>query len=435
MLTWQEMQEKARLNLMQAQSLLSEAGDRPTTEVKEKVDALLAEAEDLYAKAQKLQGDDDRVARMKALQEKIAERGAKGRPGMPLDDGAGDGGEVGFKDWTEFLLAVKWGRDPRLMPMEAAMSAGEYKALAEGVGESGGYLVPTAQLTQLLEVAAEMEIVRSRAFSLPMASRTLPYPKLNQTGAPPSGGSAFFGGVVLDWFEENTDLNEEDVKFSMGELVAHGLGGWLPVSNSLIANSAVSLGAMIPRLFGQATAWAHDYAFLRGDGVAKPLGVYNAPATKWVNRDAADEFQFVDAVAMAAVFLASSWGRGVWVMHQTVLPQLYQMKDSNSNNIWLPNAAQAGPGMLLGMPIFFTEKLPALGDKGDVLLCDFGYYIVGDRQLTTVATSSHERFRRNQTTFRVTSFIDGQPWIDDVITLNDGSTEVSPFVGLDEAED
>jgi len=427
-MNWQEKLEKAAQLVKKAQELLTEAGDNITDEQKSQVDVWLSEAEGLHAEAEKMRGDDDREARMKRLQATLSEKksgGSRTTAQSPSSPSA-------FKDWTEYLLAVRRGRDHRLMPVETLLS-GEEKALAEGVGESGGYLVPQEQYGQMLEIQAETAIVRPRAFVIPMSSRSISIPKLNQTQLPASGESAFFGGVALEWFEENADLDEQDIRFQMGELVAHGLGGWIPVSNSLIANSPVSLGAMIPRLFANAANWAEDYAYLRGDGVAKPLGVINAPATQWVTRNAAGAFKFVDAVGMVAKLLASSWGRGLWVINQSVLPQLYQMQDGAGQYIWLPNAGEKGPGTLLGIPIAFTEKLPALGTKGDVLLCDFGYYVIGDRELPTVAASIHERFRRNQTTYRITLYLDGQPWLDDGITLADGVTEVSPFVGLDAA--
>lgn len=432
-MNWQELLERATQAVAKAQKLLTEAGDAITDEQKSEVDTLLAEAEGLQADAEKLRGNDDREERMKRLTAAMAaEHGNNGRS-HPAGAAASPLAADGFKNWAEFLVAVKHGRDERLIPIESVMSGSERKALAEGAGESGGFLVPPEHYGQMLEISAEEAIVRPRAFLMPMGSRSITYPKLNQVEAPDSGETAFYGGVALEWFEENTDLAEMDVAFQMGELVAHGLGGWLPVPNQLIANSAVSLGAMIPRLFGGAANWAVDYACLRGDGVAKPLGIIAAPVTEWIVRAVDDQFAFGDAVGMLAAFLASSWGRGVWVMSQSVLPQLYQMVDGLGQYIWLPNAGEKGPGTLLGIPIVFTEKLPVLGDRGDVLLCDFGYYVLGDRELPTVAASIHERFRRNQTTYRITLWLDGQPWLDDQITLADGVTEVSPFVGLDEA--
>jgi hypothetical protein len=84
---------------------------------------------------------------------------------------------------------------------------------------------------------------------------------------------------------------------------------------------------------------------------------------------------------------------------------------------------------LAGFPLFCSEKLPALGTKGDLILIDPRYYRIGDRSLT-IAASEHVNFLKNQIVFRVTRRDDGQPWIEKPITLQDGATTVSPFVVL-----
>jgi HK97 family phage major capsid protein len=82
------------------------------------------------------------------------------------------------------------------------------------------------------------------------------------------------------------------------------------------------------------------------------------------------------------------------------------------------------------LPVFITEKLPALGTKGDLMLIDPSLYVVGDRQQLEVAASEHVNFLKNQMTWRVVERIDGQPWMDKAITLQDGASTVSPFVAL-----
>ena len=77
-----------------------------------------------------------------------------------------------------------------------------------------------------------------------------------------------------------------------------------------------------------------------------------------------------------------------------------------------------------------SEKLPPLGTKGDLILIDPRYYLIGDRMQATLAVSDHVNFLKNQVTFRLTRRCDGQPWIEKPITLQDGATTVSPFVVL-----
>ncbi len=74
--------------------------------------------------------------------------------------------------------------------------------------------------------------------------------------------------------------------------------------------------------------------------------------------------------------------------------------------------------------------MPALGTKGDLILLDPRYYVIGDRGTIEIAFSDVPSFQNNQMTLRVVARRDGQPWLDKPITLQDGATQVSPFVVL-----
>ena len=87
--------------------------------------------------------------------------------------------------------------------------------------------------------------------------------------------------------------------------------------------------------------------------------------------------------------------------------------------------------VLLSVPMFCSEKLPPLGTKGDLILIDPRYYLIGDRTTINSAASDHVNFLKNQVTFRMTRRCDGRPWIEKAIALQDGATTVSPFVLLD----
>jgi hypothetical protein len=47
-----------------------------------------------------------------------------------------------------------------------------------------------------------------------------------------------------------------------------------------------------------------------------------------------------------------------------------------------------------------------------------------------VAASEHVNFLANQMTWRFVQRVDGRPWLENAITLQDSTTKVSPFVIL-----
>jgi HK97 family phage major capsid protein len=78
----------------------------------------------------------------------------------------------------------------------------------------------------------------------------------------------------------------------------------------------------------------------------------------------------------------------------------------------------------------WTEKVPRVGTTGDVVLADWRYYLLGDRQATTIESTKFDRWAYDETSWRVVHRVDGQPWLSAPLTYQDGTTQVSPFVVL-----
>lgn len=305
--------------------------------------------------------------------------------------------------------------------------------LAENSGVTGGYTVPPQFVQQLLTLSVEEQVVAPRASKQPMTSMTLQVPSLDYTTVQGAGNTPFLGGVIPEWVAEAQTRPQTEPQFRQTELKAWELSLYTVASNNLLQDNAVGLDSLLTQLFSKAIGWYTDYAYIRGDGVGKPLGMLNAPATIVVNRAAGNRFGFSDYTTMMAKLLMQSWDSAVWLMHQSVLPQVTQMVDQAGRVIFIPfnsGATQKSPGTLGGRPIYYTEKASALGTKGDVMLFDCSLYLLGVRLDIEIAVSPHVRFLQNQMVWRVVWRGDGQPWLQNPITLADGSYTVSPFVVL-----
>ncbi len=348
-----------------------------------------------------------------------------------------------FGSWAEFLRAVKSAQHPdpiarrvdsRLIYYDDGGGAVEMvpgrKQMVESVGASGGFLVPAEFMEQLQAVVAESSIVRPRATVIRMARRQVDIPVLDQT-ATTASQPHWFGGMLAYWSEEAAEKSLSTASFRTVSLVAHTLYGYTRVSDELLADSAISLGDFLTGPFGFAglIAWMEDYAFLRGTGAGQPLGILNAGATISVARQSnTTPIQYADLVNMLEAFLPSS--QGVWVVSQSALSNLLTIQDAAGNYVWQPNARDDLPPTLFGRPVLFSEKLPAVGTAGDVLLADFRYYLIGDREAITIDSTIYDYWRYGQTSWRAAARVDGQPWLSAPLTLADGTTQVSPFVIL-----
>ena len=428
-----ELIEKATVLYDEAKAIMT--ADEVSAEDAEKAGKMIEEANDLKGRIAQLQDIKMSAAELSAAMDEnpAAALGAEG----VADDGAVLGSE--FKGWTPFLKAAHvagqppYFTDPRLRAFKETgeVSKHEQKQMVENVGASGGFLVPTEYLAQLQAVLAESAIGRPRATIIRMRRRQIDIPVLDQTGTT-SGRPHWFGGMRAYWAEEAHEKTLTEAEFRKVSLVAHKLIMYTRASDELIDDSAISLADFLagPMGFSGCIAWNEDYAFLQGTGAGQPLGIINAGATIVVARAAAGAIGFADVANMMENFLPG--GRGVWMITQSAMSEIIQMNGpaGNPSYIWQPNARDGVPGYLLGMPVIWTEKLPLIGTQGDIVLADWRYYLIGDRQATTVESTRDEYFRYDQTSWRAVHRVDGQPWLSAPLRYQDGTTQVSPFVIL-----
>jgi len=233
-------------------------------------------------------------------------------------------------------------------------------------------------------------------------------PVLNQTGGPAvAGDPTWFGGVHMHWTEEAGAKTETNAEFEMLTLAVHEISGYTQTSNAVAKDSAragLSIASLLQTLFAGAFAWQEDYVFLRGNGVAKPLGILNAPCLKTVSRTSGSDIKYADLANMLAGFMGQN---GVWLISRSALPKLLTMKDDENHLVWQPNAASPMPGTIYGMPVLVSEKLPQ-SDDCDILLADFSKYLIYDMGEFAIDFSEHYAFINNKGTWRCSERTSGR---------------------------
>lgn len=312
---------------------------------------------------------------------------------------------------------------------------GNWKKIQNSFGSTipadGGFLIPETLRSELLSVSLETALVRPRARVIPMDSLRVPIPMVDST----SNASSIFGGIVAYWTEEGASLTETQASFGRVVLEAKKLTCYTEAPNELVAD-APAFGAFLDQILPEAIAWYEDLAFLTGTGVGEPLGVYNGTAAIEVAKEAgqaADTIVWENIVKMYARMLPGSLGRAVWVAGIDTFPELATMALSvgtGGSAIWLNNGVEGPPMTILGRPVIFTEKSPVLGDAGDIAFIDFGYYLIGDRQVMQAMSSPHYKFASDKTAYRIIERVDGRPWLESAITPKNSGPTLSPIVKL-----
>ena len=306
------------------------------------------------------------------------------------------------------------------------------KALGESSGETGGFLVPEEFRSELLRLPLEQAIIRPRARTIPMASNTIKLPRVKDT----SHASSVYGGVVGYWGEEASTYTASEPDFAQFQLVAKKLTGYTQASNELAQDSAIALESLLTGMFGDAIRFYEENAFINGDGAGEPIGIKNADALISVAKEtgqAATTIVYENLVNMYSRMMPSSHQNAVWIAHPDIMPQLMTLAltiGTGGSAIFVNNASADVPMSIFGRPVMFTEHAQTLGTVGDIYYADLSYYVIGDRQGITIASSDHYRFANGETVWRFTERLDGAPWLDSAITPQNGSNTLSPFVAL-----
>ena len=313
--------------------------------------------------------------------------------------------------------------------------------MAESSGTTGGYVVPQAMASTILAPFRQRSIFRSRgALQLATRTRGLFLPTPDVTSAQAAGVPPWAGGLNFSWTSEGHLRTESEPKFKQIELVKNELTGDLVISRDLFDDgSSVALQAVLRDLIGQAVAWIEEYAFFQGTGAGQPQGIVNSAASISVTRQTGGSITYQDVSSLLSKLPPSSLGNAVFAFNPTAQTKLMQLADGSNRAVFLAAGAvpagQRPQWTLCGLPAVPTDALPALGTKGDLVLIDPSFYGILDNgdaaggSLEIIA-SDQVTFLTNQVTLRVVRRTDGQPLIDQPITLGDGSSQVSPFVVL-----
>jgi len=195
--------------------------------------------------------------------------------------------------------------------------------------------------------------------------------------------------IGTDALEGFNDLDEAAAEW-VGEKAAReetatpGLGKWsIPVheqaampkaTQKLLDDSTFNIEAWLSAKVADKFARSENAAFMVGNGVLKPRGLFAYPTA--ATADATRAWGTFEHVASGTsgtlgatpgdklidlVFKLKSVYRGNanWMLSRAVLAEIRKLKDEYDNYIWQPDFTQRQGGTLLGYPIVEAEDAPA----------------------------------------------------------------------------
>ena len=310
-------------------------------------------------------------------------------------------------------------------------------AYSSKVPSEGGFLIPEELRAEILSVALEGAVVRPKAQVVPLTTGKMKWPVVDFT----TEVGEVFGGIVMSWLDEGQTIPETSGSFAALELIAHKLGGLASLPNELIRDAA-ALEAWVRQALPAAIRHFEDIAFLKGNGVKKPLGALHPdnPALIVVGDESGQStpsITWINVLAMLARLLPDSYANAEWIVTPDALPEIMTMAlpvgtGGSAVMVGEGKGADALPMSMLGIPLRWSRKAPAvLGTQGDISLCDNSKYVIGDTLAMTLDTSEHSSFRSDKTDFRVITRVDGQPGMIAPLTPENNGPSLSAWVQLE----
>lgn len=323
-----------------------------------------------------------------------------------------------FKSLGDFLVSARKFLTGELMD-------NRIKVMTEGTDSAGGVLVPEQWTDEILSVVLEESIVRPRAVIQPMESDTVNIPRLDESDR----SSNLYGGITFTWLEEAASkaTNAADPALAEIKLTAHEGVASCWVSNQL-EDDVSKFGDYMKQILGKVVAFYEDDVFINGNGSGQPLGILNSHALISAARGAVNNINIIDMGTLSRRLLPGSWKNAVWLINQDILAQWIEMQSSAANSVSVIDLKEM---KCLGAPIIVSEKCPALGTLGDIILADFSHYVIGDRELVLSASRDVPGYwQKNKTFWKLYIRVAGQPTFYSPITAYKGTYTLSAFVAL-----
>ena len=338
-----------------------------------------------------------------------------------------------FANVGEMLQAVRRAAGPG--PVDRRLSAGP-TGLNEGVGSEGGFLVQTDVQTQVRQRAYTQGEILKRVNKIPISGNSNGI-KLYGIDETSRADGSRFGGIRSYWTAEGGLKLDSKPKFREMDMRLHKIAALVYCTDELLQDTAALEAWITSRLPDELRFKAED-AILTGTGAGMPLGIFNSGAAITVAAEVgqlAGTVVFENIVNMWSRLYAPSRANAVWLVDQSVEPQLYTMSLSIGAGgipVYMPAGGISGApfSTLFGRPIITVEYLSQLGTKGDIVLADLSQYTVIDKGDVQQASSMHVRFLYDETVYRFVYRIDGQPEWNAPLTPKNGGATVSPFVVL-----
>lgn len=257
----------------------------------------------------------------------------------------------------------------------AGVTSDELRAMQADSAIGGGYTIaPQEMVRQLLKDVDDVAVIRQFAEVYQVTtSDSLGVPTLEKDADD------------ADWTAELKTGSETEMEFGKRELKPYPLAKRVKLSNKLMRLSIFNAEQLVRERLAYKFGISQEKAFMTGDGVQKPLGLFVASSDGIsTDRDKACGLQTKvkpdEIIDTKHMLKPQYWAGARWLFHRDILAHYRKMKDGNGQYIWQPGLQAGAPDRLLDIPYTLSEYAPKTLTSGlyVTLLGNLKYYWIAD---------------------------------------------------------
>lgn len=358
-MTIQALRERRNGIAIEARKLLDDTKDKKWTgENQTKYDALTGEISDL----------DGRIEREQKVLDLAAENHFK--------DSAKQGGKKDTEDLlSEVSIFDTWTRRGE-KGLSAEQAAKLYNTMSTTTGSEGGYTVPAAVASSLIDslklfggmrsVAELLNTAQGNALSFPTTDGTSEVGEILAENAQASSADPVFGTVGLNVFKYSSKI--------------------IAVPIELLQDSSVDIEAFIRKRIIERIGRITNQHFTTGTGTGQPRGIVTAASSGKIGTtgqtlsvvydDLVDLLESVDEAYQLG-------GKCKFMFSQSLRKVLRKLKDTAGRPIWTPGyeagITAGAPDLLLGKEVALNNDMPVpAANAKSIIYGDMSKYIIRD---------------------------------------------------------
>lgn len=209
---------------------------------------------------------------------------------------------------------------------------------------------------------------------------------------------------------ENTEVNDQDVAFAQVLLNAFLYSSKsIRVSYQLMQDSATNMASLIGRLAGERIGRIQNEHFTVGTGTAQPRGITLDAVDSTITAGTAGVLAWDELLALKHSVDPAYRAMGAsWMVHDSILLRMKQIKDADGRPLWLPSLVSGGSDLFDGDPVEVNQDMPVAAASKGVLYGCLDKYLIREVRSFEIMRLNELYARFHQVGFQAFGRADGR---------------------------